>query len=132
MKAALARVPAFEMTLGPPAWFGADLLFLAVRSDAVIGLHQEILACLARAGIAERWEYDGDVYEPHLTLAATFAGATPGQLQALAKDAARLEPPQFKVEKLWVFHRPHFKAEYEPRVELTLMRNPVNSDSGSG
>lgn len=114
LQAGLARVSPFEVRLGPPTWFGSTIVYLSVRSAGIVELHHRILALLDRAGISERFEYDGEAFVAHLTLGADFAGADSRCLRSLATGAAELSFPSFVVDRVWAFHRSGDNQDYTP------------------
>ncbi len=120
--AGLSAHQRFEASLGAPRWFGAGIVYLSVAGDAILTLHRLILSCLADAGIHERFEYDGDEYVPHLTVGATFAGARPEQLHAIADELAALSFPPFSVETIWAFHRADHNVAYTPTHQIPIGR----------
>jgi 2'-5' RNA ligase len=117
---AVAEFPVFPVALGPVGWFGDDILFLEVRSNELAELHLRVLEALEQIGVTERFEYDGEAFIPHLTLAAVFAGATRKQLVQLAEAVGRRPWPTFNVDAVVEFHRASRAALYRPTRRLVL------------
>ena len=87
VEVAIARVSPFELALDGVGWFGSGIAYLQVHGP-IVELHRAVLDAVDTAGGGERFEYEGGGYEPHLTLAAAFAGASVEQLQAIADHFA--------------------------------------------
>jgi 2'-5' RNA ligase len=123
VRRAVAAVRPFPIQLGPIDWFGREILFLKVRAEEVDHLHSTILEALARVGLTERFEYDGDAFVPHLTLGAVFAGATRLQLETVARAADARVWRSFAVDTVVEFHRGARDELYEPRDQFVLGGN---------
>lgn len=76
-----------RIELAGVGWFGDGIVFLQAHGD-LVALHSTILRTLEAIGVRERFEYEGPAFEPHLTLAARWLGATDDQLDAAAAAAA--------------------------------------------
>ena len=68
----------------------------------------------------DRFEYDGNGYVPHLTLGATFAGATAKQLLELEREAGAFIGGSFGVSAVFEFHRATPTDPYRPLNEFQL------------
>lgn len=117
---ALAEEPEIVVGFDGVGSFGDDIVFLRPAGDDIRRVHFVILDALARAGIMERWEYDGDEFQPHLTVGAVFAGDNRETLRSLATAASQLELSPFVVSEIIEFHRPAPGAAYEPRQRFAL------------
>lgn len=120
VEAAVGRQTPFDLELGGVGWFGTGIVFLKVGA-AVLDLHRVVLDAVEGAVDDERFEYDGDGYEPHLTLAADFAGASDEQL---ADAARRFEGRRFdfRVESVIEFRRTSRGEVYRPVSSFRLGR----------
>jgi 2'-5' RNA ligase len=115
---ALSRHAPFELEVGGVRWFGRAIVYLAVRGP-IVDLHQVVLAAVERVVDEDRFEYDGEGYEAHLTLAAEFAGAAAPQLVEVAGLFADRRY-KFSVESVVEFRR-HARGDiYRPVGTLTL------------
>jgi len=115
---ALRRQAPFELEVGGVRWFGQGIVYLAV-GGAIVDLHQAVLAAVERVVDEERFEYDGDGYEAHLTFAAEFAGAAALQLVEVAGLFADRRY-KFRVESVVEFRR-HARGDiYRPVGKFTL------------
>lgn len=102
----------FEVRLGPTGWFGSDILYLAVSGGGVSDLHGQILRCLERAGVTERFEYEDDEFLPHLTVGAPWAAPRRSTLEESAARLDRLTFEPFYAFEVVEFHRPSPDAPY--------------------
>jgi 2'-5' RNA ligase len=118
VEAAVRDVAAFDVTLGDVGWFGAGIVFLEVCGP-IVDLHNVVLEAVERVVDDERFEYDGDGYEPHLTLGAEFAGATAPQLRELARLFAGRRFT-FMVNSVLEFRRTERSGIYRPVTEFLL------------
>jgi 2'-5' RNA ligase len=118
VEAAVKDLTAFDVTLGGVGWFGTGIVFLQV-SRSIVDLHRVVLEAVERVVDDERFEYDGDGYEPHLTLGAEFAGATAAQLSELARLFAGRRF-SFTVKSVLEFRRTERSGLYRPVTEFLL------------
>jgi len=100
--------------------FGEEIVYLGVGGNGIRRLHNTILDVLDRLGVEERFEYDGESYEPHLTLAASFAGADATALREIGLRARRLNVPSFEVGAIIELHRPGRGELYQPLEQFAL------------
>ena len=121
---ALQTVRPFEIELGPVGWFGREILYMSVAGSAVVDLHWLILGCLERAGIEERFEYDGETFVPHLTVGAPWVTADDRRLDDLQTALELLELPPFTVTEIIEFHRSGFAEPYRPLGAFRLLGTP--------
>lgn len=110
----VAKLVPITVDLPGVGWFGDGIVFLTV-SDSVRRVHRYVLAAVEDVNpTAARFEYDGPGYEPHLTLAATFAGARPNQLHDIAEAAAELVWPSFVAHEVVELRRTGRDRGYRP------------------
>ena len=121
LRAALAEMASFDLTVGPVGWFGGGIVYLAV-SHEVLGVHRAVLSAVEAVAEGERFEYEGDAFVPHLTVGADFAGDTPEQLRHIA-DTAAWESCRFRVTEVVEFHRRGQGAKYRPLASFPLGRS---------
>lgn len=130
VRSALDSEPPFRVRFVGVDSFGDDIVFLRPAGDELHRLHHRILGALDSTEIGERWEYDGDAFEPHLTLGAAFAGADRDTLRALSRAAARLDLVPFEVTEVIEFHRPARGAAYAAVERFSLRGDTSGSAEG--
>ena len=121
VRQAIDELPSFDIALGPVDWFGDGIVFLAV-SDEILGLHRLVLEAVESVVRAERFEYEGDAYVPHLTLGADFVGETKDQLRPIAAAAQERAWAPFPVHEVVEFRRPRPGQDYVPVDAYPLAR----------
>ncbi|MDQ3897839.1 MAG: 2'-5' RNA ligase family protein [Actinomycetota bacterium] len=121
---ALRTVMPFQLQLGPVGWFGREILYLSVVGEMVVDLHWRILDCLEQAGVDERFEYDGEEFVPHLTVAAPWVTAGDSALDELQAAIELLELRPFAVTEITEFHRSAVGEPYRPVGAFKLLETP--------
>ena len=122
LRSVLAAQPSFTVALGPGAWFGPDYLYLRASGE-LARLHRVILACTEGLGVEERFEYDGEGFDPHLTIGAAWTGASRAQLEEAAGALEELELAPFTVTEIVEFRRTSHGGRYRPATSF-----PVSND----
>ncbi len=114
----LRRHAPFDLEVGGVQWFGQGIVYLAVVGP-IADLHQVVLAAVERVVDEDRFEYDGEGYEAHLTLAAETAGADTPQLAEVAGVFADRRY-KFRVDSVVEFRRVAGGNIYRPVGKYTL------------
>jgi 2'-5' RNA ligase len=104
VRAALAEIEPFEISLLGVSWFGSGIVYLAVSSP-IVELHRVVLAAVESVSTTPGFEYEGNAYVPHLTIAADFAGATPDQLRSVSELAGARQWAGFTVDAVHELRR---------------------------
>ena len=118
----LVSIDPIAMKLGPPRWFGTDLLYLSIEGHGVVDLHRRILECLEAAGVEECFEYEGDEYVPHLTIGAPWATADgiSGGLDELPVHLEQLPSEPFVVTEVIEIRRSKADGAYSEAHRFSL------------
>ena len=116
--AAVQRFEPFDLEVGGVRWFGHGIVYLAT-TGRIDELHRRVLDAVEAVVDEGRFEYEGDDYVPHLTLAAEFAGATRPQLDEVASRFAERRYT-FRVESVIEFWRQTRGGTYRPIGEFGL------------
>ena len=101
---ALARVPPFELRLGPPDWFAGRVLVLTVEAPQIRDLHLALVSALDEIGVTMT-DTEGAGYQPHLTLGIARRVESLPRLRDLADAARRLQLAPTPVDAVWAMHR---------------------------
>lgn len=116
---ALVDVCPFDVAFPRIERFNDGILYLAVAGP-IRDLHWALLVAVEPVVGGDRFEYDGDGFVPHLTLGATFAGATSGQLLEIEREAAAFVGGSFGVSSVVEFYRAGPEQPYRPLNDFQL------------
>jgi 2'-5' RNA ligase len=112
---------AFDVTLNKPKFFGEDVLFLTVKSEAINKLHQMLVETVSPSQELIKRYLELENYEPHLTLGQTHFGLSRKELKEMAEKAVEyLSPyPTFEVDFIRIYQ------EIEPNKFIKYIDIPL-------
>lgn len=105
VKAVCKETTPFELALGTPGWFGEQVLFLSVQSEAFFPLHQALVERVNPSEELRKRYFEGDAFHAHMTLGTAGYGVTVAELQEMERLALEelLPEPRFIVTFLRVY-----------------------------
>ncbi|MBA2174172.1 2'-5' RNA ligase family protein [Halobacillus locisalis] len=112
----------FSVTLGSPAYFNEDILYLTVQSEPLISLHRQLVHLLtpSQNEIEQYFELDGFV--PHLTLVKQQYGLSKLELSGMEEAAENtLAPyPTFEATFIRIYRLTTGQNRYERLLDIPL------------
>jgi 2'-5' RNA ligase len=82
-----ASFPRFQLSLGEPETYGEAVAYLDVRSDEIHELHRRLLNAVSPPPELIRLHYEGELYDPHLTLGQTHWGMSGPEIMEMKREA---------------------------------------------
>ena len=120
VRAALSGITPLQARLGDPARFGGAVLYLSVLCPGLQALHRAVLQALEPFAPPDPRFHEGESYTPHLTLAGTRFGVSPGGLDRMEREAegelSDLNP--FTVSFLRCYRRDEKDGPWQPLCDL--------------
>ncbi|ACQ71566.1 2'-5' RNA ligase family protein [Exiguobacterium sp. AT1b] len=118
----------FQVSLGKPKYFGDNILYLSVKSNDLVNLHQEMLQKLAPPKHIITQYFEGDEYVPHLTLGTEYVSRdfTEGLSKVDLKEMEKLANeilvpfPNFEVNSIRIYKLNIEKNIYEKHLDISL------------
>ncbi|MCA1011630.1 2'-5' RNA ligase family protein [Halobacillus halophilus] len=116
------NVRPFSIQIAEPAYFGEQVLYLSVHSEALVHLHEYIVREISPTDEQVKKYFELDDFVPHLTLAKEAFGLSKQNLVEMEKAALiKLSPfPQFKVEFIRIYERKTHADRYETFEDIYL------------
>ncbi|RDI45691.1 2'-5' RNA ligase family protein [Falsibacillus pallidus] len=111
----------FKITLGEPAYYAQDVLYLRVESPQLTNLHLRLVEAISPPEELIKRYFERENYSPHLTIGQTYWGMSYEELQEMeqkAKDV--LAPfPTFEVQHVQIYE------EYETNKYRKFLEIPL-------
>ena len=102
VKKGIAGFRPFKVVLGRAKTFENKVLYISVKSEEIVRLHNEIVSAINPPGYLKKEHFEDKFYTPHLTLGMLDTGFQRSDFPEMAKLADAL----FAEEKV------HFTAEF--------------------
>lgn len=117
-------IPSFSVELGPPAYFGERVVYLSVKSEGAISLHQDVIRIFSETTGYRLSRSEGKTYTPHLTLGNIRHGLTSEAIKEMGERAAKeLTPyPRFQVEFIRVYQKVNAQTPWTRYTDLMLRK----------
>nr|WP_245345404.1 2'-5' RNA ligase family protein [Halobacillus andaensis] len=113
----------FQVSLGPPKFFGDDILYLRAVSSELYNLHNHMVSAISPSADLIKKYYELDDFVPHMTLGKTSYGLTKQELKEMAKSAEEELGPFPTVDVTFVrVYRERKPNQYIKLVDLPLLR----------
>ncbi|MFS1511602.1 2'-5' RNA ligase family protein [Chengkuizengella sp. SCS-71B] len=95
----------FEVSLDEPMFFGESVLFLSIKSEKIVELHQKIVNAISPDNELIKKYMELDDYVPHLTLGQTFWGLSSEELKDMGNCSKQeLSPyPTFEINFIRIY-----------------------------
>lgn len=116
------KIGPFEVKLGPPMFFGDQVIFLSVESSELIEVHQEFVYAISPPKELIMKYMELEQYVPHLTLGQTSWGLSSEDLVDMADCAKKeLTPyPSFLVNFIRVYEKKCDTKGYNKLLDIEL------------
>lgn len=125
VREAVENYPSFEINLSGVDGFGGTVLFLSpVPSSELIGLHRLLLEVVNPSNNLIAKYFEGDTYQPHITLGGTSWGMTKDDLVSMRELAKNrfIDSEPFMVSFVRIYRQQDLDGPYEKFVDLPLTR----------
>lgn len=115
-------VKPFSVSLGPPAYFNEDILYLSVQSEPLVFLHKKLVHLLTPSQALSTQYFELDDFVPHLTLAKQQYGYSKEELTEIEKAAEKtlLPYPTFQATFIRIYRLTQGQQQYERYVDIKL------------
>lgn len=118
------NTPSFFLSLGAPSFFGEGVVYLSVKSEELVRLHQEVIRVFTQSTGFRVSQSEGKAYTPHLTLGNIRHGLTAKEIREMGEQAANeLAPyPSFHVGFLKIYEKQDKMTPWRGMIDLPLQK----------